>query len=163
MTAREDRRQRLEGLMQRAFDEVPPRRAPATLERRVLWEIEQRTLRPWRRGFAHWPRTARAVLIVSCCASLALVLLGSREIMTRLAALLAGSGIAGHWESLRRTGAAAASLGAVALEVLRAIPTEWLLGGLLATALLYAAPFALAALGYSTLYATPERPGARPT
>ena len=40
MTTHEDRRQRLERLMQRALSELPQYRAPASLERRVIEALE---------------------------------------------------------------------------------------------------------------------------
>ena len=168
MTSREDRRQRLERLIQRTLSELPQSRAPASLERRVIEAIEGRAghaPRPasaWRErvhrgGFASWPLTARAALIACCLASVIIVLLGLKELATRLVTLAADPSIAARLQALRHAGEAAVAFGALPARLIRLIPPEWLLGGLLATAALYLVLFALVAIGYSTLYATPER------
>lgn len=56
---------RLERLIHRTLRELPPRRAPRSLEARVLAEIQRRAALPWwRKSFAHWPVAARAAFIV---------------------------------------------------------------------------------------------------
>ncbi len=168
MTTREDRRHRLERLMQRALSELPPSRAPATLERRVIEAIEARAADASRQespsnqsvrrgGFGSWPLTARAALLACCLASVIVVLLGLRELATRIATLAADPSIAGRLQALRGALEAVAAFAALPARLIRAIPPDWLLGGLLATAVLYAVLFALLAVGYSTLYVTPER------
>jgi hypothetical protein len=168
MTTREDRRQRLERLIQRALSELPQRRAPASLERRVIEAIEGRTGdasrqgSSWREsvhrgGFASWPLTARAALIACCLASAIVVFLGLKELVTRIGLIAADPSIAGRLLALRHAGEAAAAFGALPARLIRAIPPDWLLGGVLATAVVYAVLFALVAIGYSTLYAQPER------
>jgi hypothetical protein len=168
VTSREDPRQRLERLIQRTLSELPQGRAPASLERRVIEAIEGRagpTSRQesaWRKriergGFASWPLTARAALIACCLASVIIVLLGLKGLATRLAMLAADPSIAGRLQALRHAGEAAVTFGTLPARLMRLIPSEWLLGGLLATAALYLVLFALVAIGYSTLYATPER------
>jgi hypothetical protein len=148
---REDRGQRLERLIQRALSELPPHRAPAGLERRVIEAVEARA--------AHASRslTVRAALIACCLASVIVVLLGMRELVTRIGMIAADPSIAGRLQALRHAGEAAAAFGALIARLIRMIPPDWLLGGLIATAVLYAVLFALVAVGYSTLYATSER------
>jgi small-conductance mechanosensitive channel len=168
VTSREDRRERLERLMQRALSELPQRRAPTSLERRVIETIEDRAgyasrqQSSWREsvrraGFASWPLTARAALIACCLASVIVVLLGLKELATRLAMFAADPSIAGRLQALRDAGEAAVAFGTLPTRLIRLIPPDWLLGGLLATAVLYSVLFALVAIGYSMLYATPER------
>lgn len=162
MSYDDDRRERLERLMQRALGEIPARRAPATLEERVLREIERRTVRPWwRKGFAQWPPGARAALIACCCGSLIAVLAGFSRLVNHLATSRLDAPIARHLEGLRGNGEAVASLGALLSRLIRMIPSEWLLGGLLAIGLLYAMLFALIAVAYSTLYVAPQPSGTR--
>lgn len=56
---------RLERLTRAALRDLPLRRAPASLEGRVLAALARRALLPWwRLGFAHWPAAARAGFIV---------------------------------------------------------------------------------------------------
>jgi len=65
----------LEREVSRALREVPLRRAPPSLESRVLAEIGRRAALPWwRRSFARWPRPARAGFTVTCGALVAALL-----------------------------------------------------------------------------------------
>lgn len=58
---------RLERLLDRTLRGLPVRRAPATLESRVLAELARRAALPWwRRSFVHWPQAARAVFASMC-------------------------------------------------------------------------------------------------
>jgi len=166
VTTSENPRERLERLMQRVLSELPLRRAPASLERRMIEAIEGRagqalgresSTHVRRGGFASWPLTARAALVACCLASVIVVLLGLKELATRLPMLATEPSIAARLQALRDAGEAAAAVAAVPARLIRAIPPDWLLGALLATAMLYLALFALVAIGYSTLYATPER------
>lgn len=161
--------------MQRALAELPMRRAPASLERRVIGAIEARAghapgengelsragsasrKRLPRGGFAAWPILTRAALIACCIASAIVVVLGLKELAIELAALPADPSIAGRLHALREAVDLAAGFGALLVRLARMIPPAWLLSGLLATALVYGMMFALVAIGYSTLYTTPER------
>lgn len=171
MTTRERRGRRLEQLVDRALSELPLREAPASLERRVLAAIEHRTApegalvasdrrgRFGRVGFTGWSLAARAALLAACLASVAVVLLGLKELAARTAMLPADPSIAGRLQALRDAARATAALGALLARLIRMIPSEWLLGGLLAAVAVYSLVFALIAVGYSMLYATPERSG----
>jgi hypothetical protein len=64
--------------------------------------------------------------------------------------------IAGPLAILHGTGHTLASLGAVVTHIIQSIPREWLLGGMIATATVYATIFALIAIGYSLLFPRPE-------
>jgi len=151
MTGREERRVELERQMHRALSELPLRRAPASLERRVREAIGPR------RGFASWPLVARAAFIACCLASVIVVVLGLKELAMGLAMLPADPRIAGRLQALRQIADVATGLGALLVRLVRMIPPAWVLFGLFATALVYATLFALVAIGYSTLYTSPER------
>ena len=67
MSEQEEADQKLERLLDAALRELPLRRAPLSLESRVLGEIERREARPWwRLSFAHWPELARAGFVLAC-------------------------------------------------------------------------------------------------
>jgi hypothetical protein len=66
------------------------------------------------------------------------------------------SRIAGPLATIRDAGHTVSSLGALTTHIVQSIPREWLLGGFIATATLYAALFALIAVGYSLLFPRPE-------
>jgi len=57
---------------------LPARRAPSTLESRVLGELARRASQPWwHRSFGHWPAFARVGLVTACVALIAPTLLGA--------------------------------------------------------------------------------------
>ena len=55
----------LEKLIHGTVRDLPPRRAPRTLELRVLAELERRAAQPWwHKSYAHWPSPVRAGFLV---------------------------------------------------------------------------------------------------
>lgn len=57
--------QKLEQLISRVVRDLPARRAPVTLESRVLQAIAAREAQPWwRKSFVHWPFLVRALFLV---------------------------------------------------------------------------------------------------
>src|SRR5437773_8945657 len=78
-----DHDERLERVVDRTLRELPPRRAPISLEQRVLAEIARRVALPWwHKSFAHWPVPVRAVFMVVLAGVIKLVLIGGVWIMT---------------------------------------------------------------------------------
>ena len=152
MRHRDSHEESLECLTHEALRRLPARRAPASLEARVLREIERRGALPrWRSGIAQWPAAARVGLIGACAACVPLVWVLGRSLWTHLAASLAAPDVA-HWVTdAHNTGRTLLSLAELAVHLMRLIPHEWLFGGLLATGVVYAA---LAAMGYLLLYPT---------
>ena len=146
--------QKLERLIHQTLRELPMRRAPSTLEDRVLFEIERRAALPWRkRGFAHWPIAARLAFI--------LVSAGLVKVAWT-AALWAFSGFdAVQFQQMFATQIgwienARVVVGAIAgfFEIiLRNIPAFWLYGTFAVAAALYATFFGLGAAAYRSLYA----------
>ena len=136
----------LQGLLERTLHELPLRRAPPTLESRVLCELQRRAALPWwRRSFAHWPLPARAVFVVICGALIRLAFLGG-------AAAVAGA-LSLSWA--REIGVLMASGGNLATLLARTLPVSWLYEGIAACAVLYAVLFGLGAAVYRTLYLQP--------
>ncbi|HEV7137886.1 MAG TPA: hypothetical protein VGN43_14705 [Steroidobacteraceae bacterium] len=163
MSSRDQADEKLERLVGKVLREQPLRRAPASLEARVLSELAARARLPWwRRGIASWPATVRVPVIAGCAVCVPAVWVLSLWLAAhllsvaraRMAAPLAAIGGAGH---------TLASLGATAAHIFQSIPREWLVGGILATATLYAVLFALVAVGYSLLYPRTRYSKAHPT
>jgi hypothetical protein len=162
MTSRDPSDEKLERLVSQVLRDQPPRRAPASLEARVLGELAARVRLPWwRRGIASWPAALRIPVIVGCAICVPVVWALSLWLGGHLLALATHPGIAGPIATLWGTGRAVASLGTITAQIVRSIPREWLLGGIFATAALYAVLFALVAGGYSLLRPRPDIP--RPT
>jgi hypothetical protein len=143
--------EKLERLIHQTLRSLPDRRAPHTLEGRVMAALATRTALPWwRQSFTSWPGAVRAgFLVLSIAAAAGLVLLGmsgsgglstAAPLMARLFAPVA---------ELR---AVATSLGDFCAVMIHAIPSLWLYGGLALVAVLYTALFGLSAAAYRTLY-----------
>ncbi|MCC6414357.1 MAG: hypothetical protein IT582_00385 [Opitutaceae bacterium] len=139
--------EKLEKLIHQSLRALPERRAPRSLELRVMAAIEARQALPWwRQSFAHWPQPAKAAFFV-LAGALAAVLFtlvfrtgaGSASSVTGALDLLAPA---------RRVFNAIADIGAA---VFRGIPPLWLYGGLAFVAAMYAALVGLGATAYRTL------------
>lgn len=145
-------REKLEHAIHRTLRELPPRRAPLSLEQRVLAEIARRAALPWwSKSFIHWPMGARLGFLVVCAGIVKLVLMGSvwaaggfdgGEFRTAFAQPFA-------WFEAGR-----ALLHAFTgfLEIIhRNIPPLWLYGGLAVVATAYATLIGLGAAAYKVL------------
>lgn len=149
-----DRNEKLEQLIHRTLRELPARRAPSTLEQRVMAEIERRAALPWwKQSFAHWPVVARVGFllisagVVKVAWSAVLWAMGGFDAaqlqQTFSAPLL--------WiENARAVADAAVGFCQI---ILRNIPALWLYSLLAIASALYAAFFGLGAAAYRSLYA----------
>jgi hypothetical protein len=140
MNDRDD--EKLARLIDAALSELPLRRAPAGLERRVLDELARRAALPWwRRGFAHWPLAARAGFVIVCV-------------------LLAGLSLTSGVQQLgiqtlawaRPFVGLISTMGGTATLVASLVPAQWIYLCLGVAALLYLLLFGLGAFAYRTLY-----------
>ena len=139
--------QKLEQLIHHTLRALPDRRAPRSLESRVLAGIAARQALPWwRQSFAHWPLAVRAAFLVLAGGLAAgLVLLGTAGSADLLHAV---RGFLAPVAQVRAVASFVADLGAT---VFRSIPTLWLYGVVAFIATLYAALFGLGATAYRTL------------
>jgi hypothetical protein len=144
---------RLETLVGRALREVPLRRAPPSLEARVLREIGRLASLPWwRRSFSRWPRPARVGFTLTCGSIIAAVL-GFWPWIEGGALADAAARSAGSWVPWARPALILVDLaGQLDSALTGAIPPGWLYAALSAGAILYAALFGLGAVAYQTLY-----------
>lgn len=150
--------ERLERLFDRTLRELPLRAAPRSLEARVLGEIERRAARPWwRLSFTHWPDVARSAFVL---ASGGIVWLSVLEAIWAAGVLGSPRGpIAVSMSWARDAAALSGALGEILAALGRAIPSTWLSGGLVVSALLYSVLFGLAIAGYRILYLDPRTLG----
>jgi hypothetical protein len=149
---------RLADLVDRALRGLPPRRAPHTLEQRVLAELERRAPHVWwRRSFKDWPVAARAGFVAVSVALSVVTLLGGRWSAAAFDALRdAGTVIALPAHRTLGFLTTAHDLGRL---VTRVIPPGWLYDGALIAAALYAGLFGLGTVAYRTLYLKPGQGG----
>jgi hypothetical protein len=158
MTSPDPTDEKLERLVSQTLRQQPLRRAPPSLEARVLGEIAARARLPWwRRGIATWPAAVRVPVIACCAICVPLVWIGSLWLAAKLVSVATQPAIAGPIAAVRHTGQAVVSVGALSVHIAQAIPREWLLGGIFATGTLYAVLVALVAAGYSMLCPRAEK------
>jgi hypothetical protein len=158
MSNPENSDQKLERALNRALSGLPPRRAPASLEARVLNELARRAALPWwRLGFAQWPAAARVTFVLICAGLIAATILGgvSAFVETRSLSEVSALVLRGMQPLLTLI----ASVGGVSSLLLRVIPPLWLYGGLAFGILMYLALFGLGAAAYHTLYRRPSLAG----
>ncbi len=153
-----DEEQGLERLLDRTLRELPLRRAPPSLEARVLAELRRRAALPWwRRSFTNWPLFARAGFLATCMALVGLALLGGAWAVARLTAFNASGAPSMFW--VRQALAALGGAGKLAALIAGAVPPQWLYTGIAFSTALYAALFGLGAAAYRTLYLNPTIAG----
>jgi anti-sigma factor RsiW len=149
-----DNHQKLERLIHRTLRELPARRAPSTLEQRVMAEIERRAALPWwHQSFAHWPLAARAAFLLVSAGLAAVVWNGTVWAFGGFEAAQFQHIFAtqlGWIENMRVLSHAIVGFGEI---IIRNIPALWLYGSLAIAAALYATFFGLGAAAYRSLYA----------
>jgi len=157
MTEPTDRERQLARLFESTLRDVPLRRAPSTLEARVMAELRHRASLPWwRRSFSHWPVRARAGFGLGSAALIAWILVGGASLMDMVQSLPEAGG---RWLPWGRLAAALAeAVGELAAAIARAVPIAWVYEGLAVSAVLYAALFGLGIAGYRTLYRSSALP-----
>lgn len=152
MNSNLDPHQKLERLIHQTLRELPPRRAPASLEARVLAELTRRSALPWwRKSYAHWPMTARAVFLVLSFALAGVSVFSAIWFMggLDLRAYLDGFALQLGWLQNARTVLEAVRSFADILA--RNIPPLWVYGALALVAATYFTLFGLGAAAYRAL------------
>lgn len=149
-----ENQEKLEQLIHRTLRSLPDRRAPHTLEARVLAAVEARALRPWwQKSYTEWPLAARCTFLLLSAGFVKF-------------ALMAAVWVMGDFEPGQFTNAFATQLawmntartlftgtGEFFALLFRSIPPLWLYGGLAFVATMYVALFGLGAAAYRALYA----------
>jgi predicted anti-sigma-YlaC factor YlaD len=139
------RERQLEELVDHLARSQPPRRAPASLEARVLAQISAQPW--WRKGFVHWPLWARGAFLVASVGFVRLALAGVMSV-TDLVSTADSSGV----DALHRTGEAVSTTFSLGELLLHTIPPVWLYAGAAVGFTLYAVLFGLGTFAYRTLY-----------
>jgi hypothetical protein len=143
----------LEQFIHRQLRDLPPRRAPRSLESRVLAAIEDRAAIAWyHKSWSYWPAAIRAAFMAigsaACASAIAAFYLLSQGVDVRN---LAGE-FASRFEVLATIYNVGSWLFGFVAATLNSIPSLWLYGGLAFVAVMYATFFGLGAAAYRTLY-----------
>jgi hypothetical protein len=141
----DDRERQLAAWVDEAVRHMPMRRAPASLEVRVLDDIRRASRQAgWRRGFMHWSASIRAAFVIASLAAMVTLLwMGVGNV---------GDAESGVFAWLQPGMAAITLAGELTMRLGALIPTTWLYAVVGAGGLLYAALFGLGATAYRTLY-----------
>ena len=151
-----DHNEHLERLVHRTLRELPSRRAPRTLEQRVLAEVARRAALPWwRKSFAHWPIGARAGFLILCIGVVKLALMFGAWMMAGFDSTRFKESFAQAYSWLESGLAIAHAITGFFEIMFRNIPPLWLYGGLGFFALMYLAFFGLGAAAYKALHHQP--------
>jgi hypothetical protein len=144
-------RDELERLMEGAMKDLPLRRAPSTLEARVLRELARRAALPWwRHSFGHWPLPARALFVVICAGLIRLAFLEGAVAVAGVHSLHESGVLPLSW--MRDVGVLAAAAGNLMALLAHTAPPTWVYEGIAVCAVLYAVLFGLSAAVYRTLF-----------
>ena len=143
----------LEKFIHQNLRSLPARRAPRSLELRVMAALEQRAMIPWyHKSWSYWPAPIRAAfLAVSTGVAGAVVTafyLGLNGVENSTAAAQAGQRLT-FFSNIYHVAEWIANHGA---QILGSIPALWFYGGLALIAALYATFFGIGAFAYRTLY-----------
>jgi hypothetical protein len=142
--------EKLERLVHATLRALPARQAPASLENRVLAEIERRARLPWwTKSFRSWPMPARMTFGV---VSLGLVVATAWVLGGFEAGQLTGA-FTPHFAWLESITSVFGAIGGFFAIMFRSIPPVWFYGSLVFFAAMYVALFGLGAAAYRTLYA----------
>lgn len=142
----------IEQRLHQALRALPARRAPSTLEQRVLAAIAERQARPWwHQSYAYWPTPVRMAFFV-LSAALAAVVIGAAATLLPGFGATAGQPVEatlGWFAQIRATGSALAEVGG---RLLPSVSMTWIYVGLAVFAGLYATLIGLGAAAYRVLW-----------
>jgi len=142
MSTDRNRHDEIERQVTRALQGQPPRRAPSTLERRVLAQIEaDATAIGWRLGFAHWPVAARVAFLAASVGVVKVALLVAMWLATPLASPAVSVQLPSQITWLQTLLVAMGS-------VVHTVPSVWVHGGIAILAIMYVALFGISASAY---------------
>jgi hypothetical protein len=147
----------LEQLIHATLRSLPDRKAPGTLEARVLAALEHRATVAWyHRSWAYWPAAVRALFLAVATAvggaTVAAFYLLSQGVDVGTLAARAGERLS-FFTKVYHLGVWTVDF---VNNIVSTIPSLWLYGGIALVAALYATFFGLGAAAYRTLYATPD-------
>jgi hypothetical protein len=143
----------LENFIQRALTSLPERRAPVSLEARVLAEIERLAALPWwRRSYAYWPALARGAFLVVSAAAAAVMIAGLMTLLQSAGSTEAAGEVARRFAWLGLARDTFSTLIDDGWTLFGAIPPLWLYGTLAFVAGCYLTLVGAAAAAYRVFF-----------
>jgi hypothetical protein len=145
--------QELEQLIHSTLRSLPARRAPRSLEARVLAAIEQQAMIPWyHKSWSYWPAAVRAAFLVGAAIVSTGTMVAFNLMSQGAEANALAQAVTSRFQFVTQLfGAAAWTIQFIGRSI-GSIPPLWLYGGLATFAALYATFFGLGAAAYRTLH-----------
>lgn len=155
MTPRpENNDRKLEQAIHRTLRDLPDRRAPGSLEERVLAELERRAALPWwKRSYVHWPLPARCAFLLGSAVVLKAVIMATIWVMVGFEAGPYNTAFSSSYAWFQALGDLAGSVVEFVSAVLSTIPRFWLYAGGICLAAMYTTLIGLGAFAYRVLHA----------
>ena len=145
--------EQLEKFIHQNLRSLPPRRAPRSLEARVLAALEQQAAVAWyHKSWSYWPASVRAAFLVVATAVTGAVMTAFYQMFTGVETSTFAAQAGAKLNVLAKLWHAAVWIVDFTANVFGSIPPLWLYGGLALIAALYATLFGLGAAAYRTLY-----------
>lgn len=146
----------LEQFIHATLRSLPDRKAPGTLEARVLAALEhQAVIAWWHRGWAYWPAAVRAGFLAVATAASGGMIFAVYAMFAGLDTAAVMTEASDRFSGVIQLFAVLEWIFELGRSVVASIPPLWFYGGLAVVGVLYAALFGLGAVAYRTLYRTP--------
>lgn len=146
----------LEEFIHSALRSLPDRKAPGTLEARVLAAVERQATIPWwHKGWAYWPSPVRAGFLAVATAVSCSLLFAAYAMFAGLETGAVAAELSDRFSGVLQLFAVLQWIFDLGHRVVAGIPPLWLYGGVAVVGVLYATVFGLGAVAYRTLYRTP--------
>lgn len=143
----------LEKFIHQNLRALPPRRAPRTLEARVMAALEARAAIAWyHQSWAYWPSSVRAAFLAVATGVSGAAVTAFYLLSTGVDTAALGSAFAERFSSVLRFGSILTGVSEFISLVVRNTPPLWLYGGTAFVAVMYVTFFGLGAAAYRTLY-----------
>lgn len=143
-----------EAIVTRTLGAQPPRRAPRSLEGRVLAELSRRAALPWwHKSYAYWPTAVRGGFFVLSALAAAALIAGLFMISHGVAPLQLADELADRVTGFAFARQLCTTAADTARVVWRAIPPLWLYGGAAFLAVTYATLVGVSAAAYRAFFA----------
>ena len=143
----------LEQLIHSTLRSLPDRRAPGTLEARVLAEVERRATIAWyHKSWSYWPAAGRAAFLCATASLCVAIVVGFYLLSRGESGLAVAHEVGSRFQILSQLYATGTWVVDLVGRQFASIPSIWLYGGLGLVAALYATFLGLGAVAYRTLY-----------
>lgn len=143
----------LENFIHKTLRSMPDRRAPRSLESRVLAAIVARAALPWwKKSFAQWPVAARCMFVVLSAGLVKLALMVTVWAVGGFQATEIASAFSTQLSWIEAIRGAFRGMSESFSILFRNIPPLWLYGSIAVVAGVYASLFSLGATAYRALY-----------